>query len=88
MAPRVVRFTTLILLFLSFVILVAVLTPDELNINRFYLVIATLICSLFGLGFYALFSVSYGVVTFNDCKEAKDTLICEVHEAKTFLKCL
>uniref|UniRef100_A0A0K0EZU6 Dolichol-phosphate mannosyltransferase subunit 3 n=1 Tax=Strongyloides venezuelensis TaxID=75913 RepID=A0A0K0EZU6_STRVS len=39
-----------------------------------------------GLGMYALFSVGYGVATFNDCKEAQKELMDQVAEAKKELK--
>uniref|UniRef100_A0A0N5CAZ9 Dolichol-phosphate mannosyltransferase subunit 3 n=1 Tax=Strongyloides papillosus TaxID=174720 RepID=A0A0N5CAZ9_STREA len=39
-----------------------------------------------GLGMYALFSVAYGVATFNDCKEAQKELMDQVAEAKKELK--
>ncbi|CEF62836.1 Dolichol-phosphate mannosyltransferase subunit 3 family-containing protein [Strongyloides ratti] len=39
-----------------------------------------------GLGMYAVFSIIYGVATFNDCKEAQKELMDEVMEVKKELK--
>uniref|UniRef100_A0A0K0ELX9 Dolichol-phosphate mannosyltransferase subunit 3 n=1 Tax=Strongyloides stercoralis TaxID=6248 RepID=A0A0K0ELX9_STRER len=39
-----------------------------------------------GLGMYAIFSIVYGVATFNDCKNAQKELMDEVLEAKNELK--
>uniref|UniRef100_A0A0N4ZTR5 Dolichol-phosphate mannosyltransferase subunit 3 n=1 Tax=Parastrongyloides trichosuri TaxID=131310 RepID=A0A0N4ZTR5_PARTI len=39
-----------------------------------------------GLGMYALFSITFGVLNFNDCKTAQLELMDEVEEVKKELK--
>jgi len=86
MAPRVVRFALFACLFISMVSLVAAVIP--IRSDKLFLVIITLSGSICVLGLYAVASVLYGVVTFNDCTEAKEKLLFEVRDAKTKLHSL
>ena len=50
--------------------------------QRIQLLIYSPLVLLASLGIYAALTVIYGVATFNDCKQARESLIAEVAEAK------
>lgn len=41
---------------------------------------------LFLFALYAAFNIIYGVLTFNDCEDAKKKLFVEIKEAREFMK--
>ncbi|KAI1725874.1 dolichol-phosphate mannosyltransferase subunit 3 (DPM3) domain-containing protein [Ditylenchus destructor] len=71
---------------LAWIIVFGEMVPGIYGALRTQLLVGTPLLVIAILGIYAASSVIYGVLTFNDCSEARQELIEEVSQAKADLR--